>query len=322
MVRTGLFALLVMALPLVGAADSVVDTRVARINDAFATWLGDRGLTGAIAIRRGGEDLGSFDHGRATDTPFELASLSKAVTAICAAELVARGQLDWSDPVTVGDKDFALGDLITHSAGLGPDSTQFAMGYWLDREPPHRSARVRDFVALRADQVGVDGAFRYNNENYALAALVIEDATGAPYAEICHEIAIAPVGVAAAPSPRAGSFLPWGGWQMTLADYARWHAFWFARDGAYSETPAAYPNVAVDGTARYGLGTFYREAVFGNSYWHYGALCFPWRLRTQSMVATLDAYWTWVVTYDGCVGSRDIYALDRALFDAAIEPLE
>ncbi|MEP4198891.1 MAG: serine hydrolase [Aliishimia sp.] len=286
-----------------------------RVLTAFQGWLAKADANGALALVRKGRVVASRSLGLDATQPVELASLSKAITGVCAAQLVKDGVLTWDDTLSakVGrGPDITLAQLITQSGGIGRDSTQRLMRTLLDTSGPHQSVAVLDKVAKRKRLKGDVGKHIYTNENYALAALMIEAATGRNYADVCAEKAFIPADVTAKPSPRAGTFLPWGGWQMSVADHAIWHNHWF---GAQYQ-PKSQPSVPVDRGVSYGTGAYFRMLSRGNTAWHFGAFCFPGKMNVGSYVVTLFGEWTIMAAYDACVSFEDMFALDTSLVDA------
>jgi len=109
------------------------------LDASFREWLAANHLSSAeLAVMKNGRPARSFGYGGWTaDQPEVVASLSKAITAVCIARLVDAGRLSFT--TTLGDvltKDFeALGEpvdprfktitieqLLTHRSGLGRDS--------------------------------------------------------------------------------------------------------------------------------------------------------------------------------------------------------
>jgi len=298
------------------------DVRVDRIEAAFAGWLERHDALGALAIRRNGAALGSQNFGLPRSQPYDLASVGKAITARCAAALVSSGDLAWDDTISARlgrGPSITLAQLLTHSSGLSGDATQALMALSFGAEVPHGSEVVLSAVTARGGPLGVPDQYRYTNENYALAALMIEAATGETYRDACEARALAPLGLPAGVSEVAAAVsLPWGGWTMTLDDFALWHA---TQLGAL-EAPQDLPHTAVGGGAFYGLGTFFRPFERGTTYWHFGALCFPGRFEMGSYAVTFFADWTLVAVWDACVSFEDMAALDQALVDAVFTKLE
>ncbi|MEL6099960.1 MAG: serine hydrolase domain-containing protein [Pseudomonadota bacterium] len=300
-----------------GLAD---DGALNRLDEAFRAWLAPQGLNGVLALRHDGAPLGVIEAGISAETSIELASLSKSITGLCAMSVVEDGLMAWDDSAadTLGrGPDVSLGELITQTSGLRRDSTQGFMPFWRD-QPPHRSSAVLDIVTLRAKPDGERGQFHYNNENYALAGLMIEAALGEDYDAVCRERVLEPAGVTGAASARFGGFQPWGGWAMTAADFAQFHEFWFALPSANGWDPFDLPYASAWG-AHYGLGTMFRKLEPGFAFWHFGALCFPGDVETGAYAVSLFGDWTLIAAYDGCPSSDMLRKLDNALVAAALE---
>lgn len=313
MIRHVILALLLVVWSVSAQADPA-----ARVSGAFQTWLDQQNASGAFALVRKGKVVARQGFGMDVTQPVELASLSKAVTAICAKELVAQGVLGWQDLTTEhleSAPEVTLAALLVHGSGFARDSTQTLMQGLLDSGEAHQSEAVLRAVKSRKTQKSKRNKFRYNNENYAIAALMLEAASGRSYEDVCREVALKPARVSAQPSPRSGAFLPWGGWQMTVADYALWHSYWFGK----RYTPKDLPRIKVDGGVHYGLGAFTRELDRGQTAWHFGALCFPGRMTVGSFVVTLFGDWTIMAAYDACVDWNAMAALDQTLVGALFE---
>ena len=303
------------------AQESDTQASAERAVAAFETWLETNKTTGVIALVRDGAVVRVEGIGRDPQAAVELASLSKSITGICANELVSQGKIAWPDTIDMRlgvALDIGFDTLLTHQSGLEFDGTQATMPLWLDKSDTDRSSDVMDAVAARGAQGDV-GVYSYNNENYALAGLMIEAAAGRSYQDVCTEVAIDPAEVAAMPSARAGAFLPWGGWSMRAEDFALWHAHWFAAEDGIARDPKALPYATLDDGLYYGIGTTFRTLPRGNTFWHYGALCFPGRLSTGSYAATVFGDWTAVAVWDACVDWPAMFAVDQAIWGAIYE---
>lgn len=310
---------LMAGLPLGVAAQDAL--RVERMQAAFATWLARQGAAGAMAIHFKGVPVATYEGGAAADDWLEMASLGKAITAVCVAEMVCAGRLSYDArlPALIGQgPDVTVGNLLAQDSGITTDVTQTGMLQWLDT-PEDRAQDVADLMQGPKDPVG---RYSYNNVNYSLLSLVIEAVSDASVHDTCSELALRPAGATARPSPRAGGFLAWGGWQMTVEDYARFHGHWFNADSPLGADPMAHPNAQVTDAVSYGLGTFFRRARAGHNYWHFGALCFPGRLNVGSYAVTWQSEWTVVAAYDACVDFEAMLSLDLALGDAAYGVLQ
>lgn len=281
---------------------------------AFADWARGAGTTGALqsATRSGGDWTVAGERVRG-----ELASVSKSITAICALALVEEGALSWSD--TVADRlgkgpETSAAQLVTHSSGLVHDATQVAMRLWVDRPATpegHTAQAVLGIVAARGTPAGPPNSYAYNNENYALLALMIEQASGQNYVDACWPR----LGLndAIAPSARTGAFAPWGGLYADSAGYLAFLHRHFGPGSLVYDDPFAYPHVEIGAGAYYGLGMLFRAAGDGYTFWHHGAHCFPGRLNVGSFALLWQGRFSALALYEGCLGRDGLAALEMAV---------
>ena len=289
-----------------------------RLEAAFTGWAQQVGAKNAImTIRKAGQVQRDVAVGWAPDMVVETASLSKAITAVCVAHLIDSGV--WSADTTSKDvlgkgiAGITIGALLTHTSGLGPDQTQASMMWWLDRSG--RKARDAALRALERDtKTATSGSYSYNNENYAVLGAMIEVTTKEAYEDYCAKKVLEPAGVSTArPSARTQRFLPWGGWEMTVQDYAAFHWHAFGPEGIIGSDPSQWPSADLGGGVQYGMGMFQRAMRGTHNYWHFGALCFPGRFNIGSYaVIWLDGY-SVAAAYDICPSWDDMNALDSAL---------
>lgn len=306
----GLFALLTSGV----VAQPVADMAVA-LETAFDRWASAEKIKnpGFVVMHRG-TIVGTP---RDAQRPVELASLSKAITAVCAATLIDEGI--WSAKTTsaqvlgFGHEGITVAQLITHSSGVFPDSTQILMSLWMTSTVPRK--RIVAELALNRRREAA-GHFRYNNENYGILGEMIEAALGEPYEQVCMNRALEPAGVTTArPSDVMGGMLPWGGWKMSAQDYARFHYHWFGPQGAYGLGAPSALRVDVRGGGHYGLGMFERNMSDHRNFWHFGLWCFPSTINAGAFAVIWKGEWSAVAVYDACVDWDAAEALDRALVE-------
>ncbi|MBY6162255.1 beta-lactamase family protein [Mameliella alba] len=285
-----------------------------RVAQEWTTWLDAQGNPpGALVFMIGDTVLLGSEQGRRVDEGLPLASLSKAVTGLCAASLVRDGLMRWDDPLDrwIADGgDITLGELVTHTSGIWPDSTQGPMADWRG-DTTRRWQEVTATALDRRHQQGTRGKYQYNNENYAILGLVIEEVGGDWYDKVCQPRVLDPLGITTARlSAEYGGYGPWGGWQMSVQDYAR------LMRGSFAATdPTLSPRADLGDGAYYGLGMLFRITRDTANHWHFGALCFE--------DAGLGAYavnwagkYTIVAAYGACVDGDAMVALDHALIRA------
>lgn len=314
-------SLLIVAL--MCAAQTVVADVPDRLEAAFEGWVEDVGADAAvISIWQKDMHIRDIAVGMDADTPVELASLSKAVTGLCAAHLIKTGE--WSAQTTslevlgYGPDAITVDALMTHSAGLGPDETQGAMPFWLDTRED-RAADAAATALTRLTQSGTPGSYAYNNENYAVLAAMISAQTGVPHTQFCKTHVLTPAeATTATPSSRTGSMAGWGGWQMTVKDYARLMHWAYGPQGMIGSAPQDWPQIEVGGGASYSVGMTQRVFRGKMNYWHFGALCFPGRLNVGTYAVSWMEDWRAVVAYDRCVSWDDMFRLDKVLSQAVL----
>jgi CubicO group peptidase (beta-lactamase class C family) len=146
-------------------------------------------------------------------TRFAVASVTKMVTATTALRLVDRGVIRLDQPLveilptehqpTALTPGHTLHHLLSHTSGLrnyhdDEDQTWDSFTSCWDRVPTYHIRRPADMLPLFKDlpAVGSPGvAFQYADANFILASLVIEAASGKPFAEAAAAEVLRPVGM-------------------------------------------------------------------------------------------------------------------------------
>ena len=205
----------------------------------------------AVVVVSGGDvvharGFGDAGEGRRVtpQTPFLLGSTSKSFTALAAMQLVDAGRLDLDAPARRYVREFRLGDQRAADRITVRQALQQTTGMPATAGGPIvRSAA--DGTALEAlHELGdttlatpPGTAFEYANGNYVLAGLIIERASGEPYAQYVQRHIFTPLGmrhsyVALDDAKRAG--------------LATGHRYWFGLATAHGPTfrpgiqPAGY----------------------------------------------------------------------------------
>jgi CubicO group peptidase (beta-lactamase class C family) len=135
------------------------------------------------------------------DTRFQLASISKSVTATMIASMVGNGELSWDDPVASLDPGFELSDpyvsshatfrdLLSHRSDLpeyGGDDLQYGFEY------------TRPEIMSRLRYLGLTGSFRssygYSNIGITAAGEAAAKKAKKTYEDLVAERAFAPAGM-------------------------------------------------------------------------------------------------------------------------------
>ncbi len=133
-------------------------------------------------------------------TSFAVASTTKAFTATAIAMLVDEGTVRWDDPVSLHVPGFAVAadpglasdltvrDLLSHRTGLPTaDLLWYASGSSSD-DILRRLRWVRPFASPRT-------RYQYNNNAYLLAGMVVQHASGVPWAEFVRTRILQPLGM-------------------------------------------------------------------------------------------------------------------------------
>ena len=130
------------------------------------------------------------------DTLFHLGSVTKSLTAAALVTLAEQGKLRLDEPVgrwveglSPGLAKLTLHQLLSQTSGLGDQPGEDGL---------HEETALAGFVLSRTDGdllFPPGRVFSYSNLGYALAGLVLEKATGKPYADAMREILFEPLGM-------------------------------------------------------------------------------------------------------------------------------
>ena len=176
-----------------------------RVASAMATYVVPGVALGVLdadgASKSWGFGVTNVDHPLPVDadTVFEIASITKTMTATVAARLAADGRLDLDAPVRRYLPEFRVADatvsatvtvrdLFTHTAGW--------FGEHLEPTGNGEDAIARGVAAMAAlEQVAPAGVFSYNNVSLTLAGRIIELVSGRRYRDAVRELLFAPLGM-------------------------------------------------------------------------------------------------------------------------------
>jgi CubicO group peptidase (beta-lactamase class C family) len=152
--------------------------------------------TAGVAFRQDGHwvtalgSAGSVGNAPTTpETPFDLASVTKPVTALLCATLVERGRFDWDAPLTKYLPELAGSTAgghssvrhLSHRAGLVPHRELFAA--LREARPFCRNAALREAASARREGEEPDSAV-YSDLGYILVGEALARATGRPLDEL------------------------------------------------------------------------------------------------------------------------------------------
>lgn len=171
----------------------------------------------AIVLLDNGEAAQSYyaSHGRPVDadTLFQVASLSKWLTAWGVMTLAEQGRIDLDAPVLryltrwhlpeseFNNEQVTVRRLLSHTAGL-TDGLGF-LGFAPDQTIPSIEQELSDVKDAMAGASGVvragapaDGTWRYSGGGYLILQLVIEEVTQEPFNDYMRRAVFAPLGMA------------------------------------------------------------------------------------------------------------------------------
>ncbi|MEN9935323.1 MAG: hypothetical protein RLZZ387_1902 [Chloroflexota bacterium] len=188
--------------PIVGELGQAIDRYM---NDLVSAKL----FHGAVLVARNGEVVLSKGYGMAdgdaglantATTRFRLASVTKQFTAMAVLILQMGGKLNVDDPACrylddcpAAWQPVTIRHLLNHTSGI-VDYTDF-MGF----EPTEMNpATPQQLVARFRDQplgFAPGALYDYCNSNYVLLGLVIERASGKPYADFLRDAIFTPLGM-------------------------------------------------------------------------------------------------------------------------------
>lgn len=211
-----------------------------------------------------------MDNGRLTSTfgfggmdaavPARIASLSKAITAVCIANLVDAGRLSFTTPLgSVLARTFArlgqpvdprfrtitIEQLLRHRSGLPREALRGAPARDLT------GSFMNILATPLADEPGV--AMTYSNIGYITLGMVVEAVAGSDYERYCRNASLAPMQALGSIDPQLRQRAPSGGWRISAIDYARFIQV-FEPGSAGLGPQARQWQDALTGPRAYGLG--------------------------------------------------------------------
>ena len=136
-----------------------------------------------------------------TQSVFQIASISKTITATAVIMLAQDSLIDLRLPVSHYLKGFpysrvTLEMLLNHKSGLA-DYTKFSSGSWTDLSRPMSNEDMLSIMIRRRPRsyMAAGYHYRYCNTNYALLACIVERITGEGFASWVHKNIFEPVGM-------------------------------------------------------------------------------------------------------------------------------
>lgn len=313
------------------------------IATAFRSWLRTNGITNAsLAVIQNGQLIGKFGSGsRTSTTVVPIASLTKAITAMCIANLVDAKKLNYTDKASdllkafFTDKDTKIADarannitvehLLRHTSGftsgVGNDPVAPPWAAGITNTASADVAFAKAQLAKNLDRVPGTGTNNYNNVNYALLGMIIKEVTKQTYETHCtqsvltpHRFSVVRIG---AGIPALGAF---GGWEMSAEQYAD---FIYSHYRKLSTSAETFMNNSM--TAGYGLGVgVVKNTKGGRNILHFGNWPGgnkPAPPTTPAQFSSYFAFWdndlVVAAFYDTAINTTKQDALHKAITAAA-----
>ncbi|MFI4999687.1 MAG: serine hydrolase domain-containing protein [Reyranellales bacterium] len=328
---------------------------VADIEQAWRGWMIGHGRTaGGLVVLRQDRVVHEVALGReGVGASVPIASLSKAVTAVCIAGLIDQGRLSFDTPLAQalagtfarlgGPADPRLaqatvGQLLAHRAGFdrdkGGDAASAPLKSYLRTNTATRTA-YDDTVRMVLRQklpLPPGERYSYSNAPYLLLGAVVEEASRQNYETYCGKAVLAPLGARGAALDPAWRILSsYGGWRMPLADYGRFYQAFATGNPAIGPVARRWmmspDGKAIGGGAHYGLGTDVRPLPSGAAnFWHWGRWSYsldgaydgPLRISYATYAVRYGAMDVNLVAYmEPTLGGTDLANFDRTLGTAA-----
>jgi hypothetical protein len=184
-----------------------------KISHRFDTFFRNRQLschlTGSFLIAKGdliyqnsfGKRVGRHSEEITTEDVFQIASVSKFITALCIARLCQDSVINLNDSIQQYIPDFkfnhiTIRQLLTHNSGL-PEYTYLTDSGWLnDTLPKTNKDAVKLLSNTQLDAYYTAGTrFDYCNSNYMMLAYIAEKATGKHFSELVTQYIKIPAGL-------------------------------------------------------------------------------------------------------------------------------
>ena len=193
-------------------SQAYINSVAGRINHFYTKNWPNNSMNGSFLVAKNGQIIFERYNGFANknketkitaETPVQIASVSKVLTATAVLKLVNAGKIDLDQKVNTILKTFPYPEctirmLLSHRSGM----RNYA--YFTDRDKSvwdrHNQLTNKDILDILATKdIGLEAKtgtrFSYCNTNYAMLALIIEKITGLSYKEAMSEMIFKPLGM-------------------------------------------------------------------------------------------------------------------------------
>ncbi|KQB39482.1 serine hydrolase domain-containing protein [Flavobacterium aquidurense] len=193
-------------------SQAYINSVTGRINHFYVKNWPNNSMNGSFLVAKNGQIIFERYNGFANknegtkitaETPVQIASVSKVLTATAVLKLVNAGKIDLDQKVNTILKTFPYEDctirmLLSHRSGMRNYAyfTDHDKSVW-DRHNQLTNKDILDILATK--NVGLESRtgtrFSYCNTNYAMLALIIEKITGLTYKEAMSQMIFKPLGM-------------------------------------------------------------------------------------------------------------------------------
>jgi CubicO group peptidase (beta-lactamase class C family) len=267
----------------------------------------------ALAAMKDGQLVKPFSYGGMDAAkPARIASLSKAITAVCVARLIDQGLLAFNEPLgsAIPDafrrygepadprfKTITIEQLLTHRAGLAREARA--------RRNQDLAGTFRSALAIPLEG-NPGGPMSYSNIGYITLGIVAETLTGQDYERYCRGAALAPLGASGSIDPVLRYRTSNGGWRVSAIDYAKFIQVFDPSAHVLGQVTRGWQD-ALFGDEVYGLGTFIRRTPRGPVFYHSGrAAPDQYGDRSGAYTMKFPNGWTTVITFEGDPRGSDL----------------
>lgn len=273
---------------------------------------------GALVVSYEGKVVAKGEIGRSIEDPAKVASLSKAITAVCALKAAeGAGQsyratvaevlpdaLAQHKPRDARFGDITMAQLITHASGITSRYHQKELKklrtFGKENKLWQFSKVVQEGLKTQPGSAG----YHYSNANYLTLGLMIEALSGEAYEPYCQRVVLAPLGITTAKLDDTWRVMSaWGGWQISARDYVTFAEHYFG--GEFSPARPSGVTLPVSNVGRgrsYSAGVLYRRTGAGTNTWHLGS----WRWNGRIS----DRFGAYFALYDNGFSVSTNYAHD------------
>ncbi len=294
----------------------VADTLISDWED----WMAKHAIpAGSIIVSHNGTVIGEGGIARSVDDPAKIASLSKAITAVCALRALDQAGKDVQTPLSEAipaalaehaprDNRFAeitVAQLITHASGIDTDYHRNELSKLRTFKVENKLWQFSKIANENLSGTPAWAPYRYSNANYLVLGLVIEELAEENYEAYCRREVLVPTGVTSAQlNPDWRVMTSWGGWEISARDYLAFAEQTFTGENNPLR-PAGFSLPASDlGRGRgYSAGMIFRPSNGSFTSWHLGS----WT-GVRGRVA--DSFGAYVALYDNGYAVMTNYAND------------